>query len=1090
MDPAFVVDRISIMSTSSSSAKAIAANNVIDQATVRNSGVLAISPQPNVPVDVLTHLVTPLCQVSLASPGANTNANTNTNAAPVLATANDFVQDPEDPARFLVRVPLPSDATCLAQFGVQLAENISGGALITASSQRELHNLITNEFFHDPNIHTRSNVAFLGDRGQGKLEFVWELPQHLGSGPLYSCFVEYDKRQDSLRTLAQFKFFAASTTSASQPASSSTTSSSPMPQLSKLAISPPALPHPSTHNHTESVSTSPGSPTSPLRSPKGNAFDASSPLKLAEPMSLTQALTQNEAVRGLGQSVEMLLERSISPADVPTQNGDDGPVFRATIQSLEKKTRSLKSLIKRLYKQAVVVSERQAELAAEYTQYLDYMKDIDGIQVAAGATCEQWIQVAAWLNSSNMDLQQLVLVPLKKFYENEIKMFEGHKKEFDDESREYYSWLSRYLGQKAPPKASKSDSKYQDKRKSFELKRFDYFIYLTDLHGGRKLQALTLSIAQNEERQLARFLTLSAGVQASKPKIDLLVDHVKQAAKDWTRSRTEVEIKRRQLERSIESGESTLGGVGGGGGGGPGASSSNNFGLTPSSGSAISLTSSPIAIPTMGGPGAPTRSRSQGARSIPRLNTALGSSMNHLHPSSRSAIPSIPALPNLSTSVSNSNGAQNIKSLIIDSPPKPSKRHSYIEDVSDLQLQLQQQQFQQHQQQQQQQLQPSFEELSPDTAEHKEGLLWSMDPSTKNINKKAVGWHKYWVVLAGGRLSEYSNWKQGLEANRVPIDLKMALCREARNSDRRFCFEIVTPQTKRVYQATSEDDLASWVAAINGAISTSLETVSSPPRESHFASRELSRSPLKDTSGGSNLRRVVSTSAGTNIPGASGGSSSQQGPPQMAAMSPDVYKLAMSTDVSNSTCADCGSMQGVTWISLNLLVIICTQCSAAHRSLGSHVSKVRSLTLDTRDFTAPVIDAMRQVCNRSLNDIYESTLSDKSTLVKNREHFIQTKYVSRKYAASLNGNQLLIDSIAGHEVLSLLRALFSGGDVNLQVNDGLLIYSLRANPTHFAIPELLLLNGTKVPSIELSGKVTLPEEAKRYLLQKVERANE
>ncbi|KAG5358040.1 Protein csx2 [Yarrowia sp. B02] len=1059
MDPAFVVDRVSIMSTSSSSAKAIAANNSVAQASVRNSGVLAISQQPNEHVDVLTHLVTPLCQVLLSPDHRN-----------VLTTSNDFVQDPQDPSCFLVRVPLPVDATCLALFGIQLADSLTGGALITASSPKELHNFITNEFFHDPNIHTRSNVAFLGDFGPGRLEFVWELSQQLGKGPLYCCFVEYDKRADSLRTLAQFKFFA---------------DAEPAQTASKLAISPQGS-SPSTNLTTppsdySAVSASPGSPTSPLRPPKTSLFDASSPLKLAEPMSLTQALSQTDAVKGLGQSVDALLEKSISPADVPIQNGDDGPVFRATIQSLEKKTRSLKALIKRLYKQAVVVSERQAELAAEYTLYLDYMKDIDGIQVAAGATCEQWLQIAAWLNSSNMDLQQLVLTPLKKFYETEIKMFDGHKKDFDDESREYYSWLSRYLGQKSPPKASKSDSKYQDKRKAFELKRFDYFTYLTDLHGGRKLQALTLSISQNEEKQLARFLSLSAGIQASRPKIDRLVDHVKQAAKDWTRSRTEVEIRRRQLERSIEAGDSTLGG------GAPNTqaaslsavmTNSNNIGAPVSAGgpSAANLSSNPIPIPTpMSGPGGPTRSRSQGAnRAIPRLNTSLGGMQG-----ARSAIPSLPALPNLTPSTSASNGAstaQNIKSLIIDSPPKPSKRHSYIEDVSD-HLNLQQQQH-------------SFEELSPDSAEHKEGLLWSMDPSTKNINKKTVGWHKYWVVLAGGRLSEYSNWKQGLEANRVPIDLKMALCREARNSDRRFCFEIVTPQTKRTYQATSEDDLATWVAAINGAISTSLENVSSPPRESpaQLAQRELSRSPLKDNGG--HLRRVVSSGAGTAIPGSAPAPPMSQAPPQMGAISPDVYKLALSIDASNGTCADCASTQGVTWISLNLMVIICTQCSAVHRSLGSHVTKVRSLTLDTRDFTPAVVDAIRQTCNRTLNDIYEAKLSDKSTLIKNREHFIQNKYVSRKYAAPLNGNQALIDAIVGHSVLELLRAIFAGADVNLPVNDGLLIYSLRANPVHFAIPELLLLNGTKVPSIELSGKVSLSEEAKRYLLQKVERANE
>ena len=82
---------------------------------------------------------------------------------------------------------------------------------------------------------------------------------------------------------------------------------------------------------------------------------------------------------------------------------------------------------------------------------------------------------------------------------------------------------------------------------------------------------------------------------------------------------------------------------------------------------------------------------------------------------------------------------------------------------------------------------------------------------------------RFWIVLDQGKLSEYSNWKQKLDLHMEPIDLRMASVREARSAERRFCFEVITPNFKRVYQATSEEDMNSWIQSINNALQSAVE---------------------------------------------------------------------------------------------------------------------------------------------------------------------------------------------------------------------------------------------------------------------------
>ena len=53
----------------------------------------------------------------------------------------------------------------------------------------------------------------------------------------------------------------------------------------------------------------------------------------------------------------------------------------------------------------------------------------------------------------------------------------------------------------------------------------------------------------------------------------------------------------------------------------------------------------------------------------------------------------------------------------------------------------------------------------------------------------------------------------------------------------------------------------------------------------------------------------------------------------------------LNTNPSFKCCAECNSP--AEWASINLGITLCLECSGAHRSLGVHISKVRSLAMDS-----------------------------------------------------------------------------------------------------------------------------------------------
>ncbi|KHN86164.1 Stromal membrane-associated protein 2 [Toxocara canis] len=99
----------------------------------------------------------------------------------------------------------------------------------------------------------------------------------------------------------------------------------------------------------------------------------------------------------------------------------------------------------------------------------------------------------------------------------------------------------------------------------------------------------------------------------------------------------------------------------------------------------------------------------------------------------------------------------------------------------------------------------------------------------------------------------------------------------------------------------------------------------------------------------------------------------------------------------NKYCADCEAKQP-RWASWNLGVFLCIRCAGIHRNLGVHLTKVKSVNLDS--WTAEQVQSMRVMGNAKAKAVYEAELPDhfrRPQTDQALESFIRAKYEHKRY---------------------------------------------------------------------------------------------